>query len=231
VIRFHPDENMLLEYSAGTLDPALAIAVKAHLSMCTKCQASVKAYTDIGAQVFDTAERHDAYKQDEKESFKALMQHIRASEKSGIHVEQAKIDSPPKHKRKTADPLPEIVQRLLPSKKRLKWRRVSPSLKQANLSSGQDKYEVCLHKIRKGGKVAEHDHNGREATVVLRGAFSDENGTYKRGDFLLKEPGDTHRPTATQDQDCLCLSVCEAPVKLTGLLGKIINPFLPFHPN
>jgi putative transcriptional regulator len=229
VIRFHPDENLLLEYSAGTLDPGLAIAVKTHISMCPKCQSTVNKLNTIGAGLLDkaSAHEHEQLETDETASFSALMRHIRQTEENAIKFE-SKVEPPKVSSRGTQ--LPPIVEKLLPATS-LRWKRVSPSLKQANLETGQNRYEVCLHKIRKGGKVAEHDHRGTEITIVLRGAFSDEKGTYRRGDFLMRAPGDTHRPTATQDQDCLCLSVCEAPVKLTGLLGKIVNPFLPFRPS
>lgn len=226
MINFHPDDNLLVEFSAGTLDTGLAIAVKAHISMCPKCQENVRNLNHIGASLFHTAEQKSEVDNDSTR-FASLMQNIRKAEQNNaLHPKPAATEN---NGRPTDHALPKIVQRLLPEHN-LKWKRVSPSLKQANLESGQSQYEVCLHKIRKGGKVAEHDHRGREATVVLRGSFSDENGNYKQGDFLLKEPGQQHRPTAAQDQDCLCLSVCEAPVKLTGMLGKVLNPFLPFRP-
>ena len=87
-----------------------------------------------------------------------------------------------------------------------------------------------MQRICAGGTTPEHDHRGTEMTVVLEGSFSDEKGIYREGDFLLKEPGDVHQPVSARNQDCLCLSVQEAPVKLTGLWGKVLNPFIRLHP-
>ncbi|RYZ78888.1 MAG: transcriptional regulator, partial [Moraxellaceae bacterium] len=98
------------------------------------------------------------------------------------------------------------------------------------LVTGQNQYEVAFQRITSGGKVIEHDHRGLEVTLVLHGSFSDEGGVYNEGDFLVRNPGDVHRPTATQNQDCLCLSVTEAPVSVTGFFGKFINPFLTIKP-
>ena len=95
---------------------------------------------------------------------------------------------------------------------------------------GEKDYEVALHRIDAGGKAPEHDHRGREITVVLTGSFSDEDGVYQPGDFLVREPGDTHRPFAARNEDCICLSVLEAPIKLTGI-KRILNPFLSFTPS
>lgn len=86
------------------------------------------------------------------------------------------------------------------------------------------------HHIRAGGKVLAHGHAGSEITVVLHGSFSDQDGRYAQGDFLVRGPGDEHRPVAAADSDCLCLAVLDAPIRLGGLLGRLANPFLRIHP-
>jgi putative transcriptional regulator len=125
--------------------------------------------------------------------------------------------------------LPEFVQRFLPDEE-LDWRRLSPSLKVAPISVGEEVYELALHRIDAGGKAPEHDHLGKEITVVLTGSFSDEDGVYQAGDFLVRHPGDTHRPFAARNQECICLSVLEAPIRLTGI-KRVLNPFLSFTPS
>jgi len=65
---------------------------------------------------------------------------------------------------------------------------------------------------------------------VLRGSFSDADGRYQEGDFLVRGPDDEHRPVAAADGDCLCLAVMDAPIRLGGLLGRLANPFLRIHP-
>jgi putative transcriptional regulator len=125
--------------------------------------------------------------------------------------------------------LPSFVQGLLPEGN-LDWRRLSPSLKVAPISVGEKDYELALHRIDAGGRAPEHDHYGREITVVLTGSFSDEDGIYQPGDFLVREEGNKHRPFAARNEDCICLSVLEAPIKLTGL-KSVFNPFLRFTPS
>ena len=63
-------------------------------------------------------------------------------------------------------------------------------------------------------------------TLVLEGGFSDADGTYHQGDFLLREPSDVHSPTAVQSEDCICLAVLDAPLKFTGWKYRWMNPFL-----
>lgn len=224
MIHFHPTEDMLVEYAAGSLDQALAISIKAHIEMCPECREKVSRYNQLGATLMMNEEvEHADEAEGQQQSFADLMTRIKSTSAN----EQARFTPTAKPKNTT---LPAVLDALLPARSKLKWRRVSPSLKQANLATGQNQYEVCLHKISKGGKVAHHDHRGLEVTLVLSGAFSDENGTYKKGDFVVRQPGERHRPCATQNQDCLCLSVVAAPVKLTGFMGTLINPLLRFNP-
>jgi putative transcriptional regulator len=100
----------------------------------------------------------------------------------------------------------------------------------ARLQTGQKEFEVALHRIKAGGSVAKHDHGGTEITLVLDGSFSDENGIYHEGDFLVREAGETHRPLASRDAPCICLSVVAAPVRMTGTFTRLLNPFLAFKP-
>ena len=63
-------------------------------------------------------------------------------------------------------------------------------------------------------------------TLVLEGGFSDADGNYHEGDFLLRTPGEVHAPTALQSEDCICLAVLDAPLKFTDWKFRWMNPFL-----
>lgn len=128
-----------------------------------------------------------------------------------------------------AGQLPEYLHKFL-NRHELEWRSLSSALSVAAISVGETDYELALHRIDAGGKAPIHDHKGTELTVVLKGSFSDEDGIYHEGDFLVREPGDVHRPSATQDQACICLSVLSAAIKLTGI-KQILNPFMRFNPS
>jgi len=127
--------------------------------------------------------------------------------------------------------LPRALRSLVPTGvEELDWKRISASLRASRLGFGDPQREVALHHIRAGGKVLAHGHAGSEITVVLQGSFSDQDGRYAQGDFLVRGPGDEHRPVAAADSDCLCLAVLDAPIRLGGLLGRLANPFLRIHP-
>ena len=84
--------------------------------------------------------------------------------------------------------------------------------------------------IKGGGRAPEHNHRGDEITLALTGSFSDEDGIYHPGDFIVRKAGEIHRPFAAQHRECICLSVLEAPIQLTGV-KRIFSPFLSFSPS
>jgi len=230
MIKFHPDSNMLVEYANGALPWALCIGIKTHLQFCPTCKAQYDQLCTLGGVALADS-KTEAVAND---GFARLMARITGDQEIRVdHEASSPSKLEPKgepiasQKHKLGE-LPSVVNKLIPDD--FKWSKTSKTLKTGRLKAGQDEYEIAFHKITKGGQVVEHDHRGLEVTVVLQGSFSDENGVYHVGDFIVKQPGEVHRPTATKDQDCLCLSICEAPVKVTGLLGKFINPFLRVRP-
>lgn len=237
----HPDINLLIEYAAGSLETGPAIAISSHLHYCSYCRNEVNKLEQVGAALFGIAEQdiesvsssptdvtdvHGASSNDD--AFDQLMSKIDTQE---VAADEPLCPAPstPTTLPKRYAALPRSVKKMIASNP-IKWRRVTTNLRSASLVAGQDKYAVSLQKIRSGGQVPEHDHNASEMTVVLKGSFSDEDSVYQQGDFLLKHPGDKHQPMASSNEDCLCLSVEQAPVKLTGIVGKIINPFIRITP-
>jgi len=226
MINHHPDDNLLTEYASGSAATAISIVVCAHLQTCPQCRQRVEQLNNLGAAILKQSVAEPV----QQESFDQLMARIRNQSTPVVKASNSTETAPlyvndPMMKR-----LPKVIAKLLPRDGKVKWQSAGASLKMARLKTGQQDYEVCFQKISSGGKVFEHGHRGTEITLVLHGSFSDEDGIYSEGDFLVRTPGEVHRPTATQNEDCLCISVVEAPVKITGLFGKLINPFLPFRP-
>lgn len=228
----HPDKNLLVEFAAGTLAPAQAIAISAHLHYCVRCRNEVATLEAVGGALLSITPEQTPKNTDATPmpSFDDLMTRIDEQDKTTTTVKNNSASLNASNEATQAHPalhqkLPRAVSKMLRNKP-IQWKRVTAELKSSSLTAGQDQYAVSLQKIAAGGKVPEHDHRGSEMTVVLKGSFSDEDNAYQLGDFLLKNPGDIHRPMSASNEDCLCLAVEEAPVKLTGLLTRLLNPFL-----
>ncbi|MDA0978701.1 MAG: ChrR family anti-sigma-E factor [Proteobacteria bacterium] len=222
MIKRHPEPDLLVEYTSGTLQLAPCISVTAHLQYCDKCSQAVESLKSLGGSMLETCEKSVV-------SDNLLDRVLDCIEQEG---DIPRAETP----RRTQDSLdafardlPEYVRDLLPAGA-LPWRSLTSSLRVAPVSVGEENYELALHRILAGGKAPEHDHRGMEITVVLKGSFSDEDGLYQPGDFIVRQPGDTHRPLAAKNEECICLSVLEAPIRLTGV-KRVLNPFLGFSPS
>ena len=215
----HPNPNLLVEYSSGSLPLAPSIAITAHLEFCSSCRSNLDSLQQIGGDLLTQAQATPV----SNGLLNSVLDQINnEAQHEGFTPTSAEIDA-------VGADLPPSVRRLLPEGD-LAWKLLSSSLKVATLSVGEDTYELALHRILAGGKAPKHNHRGQEITVVLTGTFSDEDGVYQPGDFVVRNPGDVHRPIAAQNQDCICLSVLAAPIQLLGL-KRLANPFLRFAPS
>ncbi len=109
----------------------------------------------------------------------------------------------------------------------LPWRWVMPGLKDYVFPAGAGG-TTRLMWVKGGVRMPAHTHEGMELTLVLQGSFSDQSGLYEPGDLQLADDSIDHRPVAERGESCLCLVVTEAPVRLTGLLGRHLNRFVRY---
>ncbi len=212
----HPNIDLLSEYATGGLTPAQNATISAHLHYCARCRDHVRSLEEIGGWMVEHSEKEPV----SDNLLDAVLARIDASAACPTETEPVAPD---------LAMLPRSVQKLVPGG-RADWRPLISSLEVAQIPCGETRFELSLHRIKAGGRSFQHDHKGLEITVVLRGSFSDGDGVYQEGDFIVREPGDVHMPIATQNEECVCLSACEAPIRLTGMLTRVLNPFLGFNP-
>ncbi|MCB1687449.1 MAG: ChrR family anti-sigma-E factor [Halioglobus sp.] len=208
---FHPDLELLTEYSAGSLPLAQAACVSIHVNQCQRCQRTAGQLCDLGASLFEALEPV-AVGDDQLNAVLAKLD----DEKP---LEYANPGSTSK--------TPALLQRLMRGDfSDLTWSNIGSALRISYLKTGDPQHEFALYHIRAGGRIPQHTHRGTEMTLILEGGFSDANGSYHKGDFLVRRPGDVHAPTALQSEDCICLAVLDAPLKFTDWKFRWMNPFL-----
>ena len=82
----------------------------------------------------------------------------------------------------------------------LDWRKGLSGVSLASTATPGGKFM----KLEPGQAAPMHGHSSLEATVVIRGRFSDGHAEYGRGDLVLGEPGMRHKPQAVGNQPCIC---------------------------
>lgn len=227
----HPDDLTLLEYSAGSLGLAQALAVSVHLGFCLQCQSQLRKLNalggillsetgpaSVGANDDQIPEQSDVQTKELDEGFDSLMARI------GSEKPEARKPS-----ETTANRYHNPLEKYLPSAMDdLNWQQQTREIAKFDLTNIVDmgSARVALQKIKAGAKVPVHTHRGNELTVVLKGGFSDELGVYHAGDYIARDPSHHHSPTALQNEDCICLTVLDAPMRFTGPLMRWLNPLL-----
>ncbi|MEQ1780348.1 MAG: cupin domain-containing protein [Hyphomonadaceae bacterium] len=76
-----------------------------------------------------------------------------------------------------------------------------------------------LLRLDPGERAPGHSHGRRDVTVVLQGAFADEEGVYQKGDLAFAMPGLRHQPRAVGVEPCVCMVATERGRPIRGLLG------------
>ncbi len=228
MISYHPDSRFLTDFASANLPMAQAMCVSAHLEFCGKCRAHVHQLKEIGGHLLSQIPPVAV----EAGSFEQLMSKIASPQPlptaPSAQAHNALTSIAPKSGKETY--LPRSVRRLSNgSLQNLGWAQFGKALRIAPLPIAGETLETSIYDIKAGGQMPEHEHRGEEITVLLKGSFSDADGTYSRGDFVVRNAGEAHQPTATQDTDCICLVCLERPVRPRGWFYRLLEPYIQYR--
>jgi putative transcriptional regulator len=219
-IKFHPGLSLLEQFSEGTLNADVALAVAAHVDLCPHCQQlNNDITTDLAGQLAAQTVKAD------NTDWSAMLANIIAQpqqEKPAPLAQQTAAQPIVVNQREFT--LPRALQRLAASHG--KWLHLG-GIATAKLPTASA-HHVSLLYISKDTEVPLHTHRGLEMTLILAGKIVDENGSYHAGDLLINSPDDTHTPRTLPDEDCLCLSVLSAPLQFKKGLTRLLNPLQQF---
>lgn len=206
-------DELLFAYAAGKLDPAVGCVVGTHLALSDANRAAYARYEALGGVLLEGLAPEPVAPR----AFDRLMAAI---DEAPIMVD----DVTPRHC--LDDDIPEPLAHLINGRiDELPWGRFGP-VSEITLDVPSDGYKLSLLRLRAGRAVPKHTHEGQELTVVLRGGFADGVGHYRRGDLSIADGLIDHQPVADDDEDCYALAVTDAPLRLTGLVGRLFNPLL-----
>lgn len=212
-----PPDELLLDYASGALPEPVALAVATHASLCEDSRRRIEAMEAAGGDLLDGVEP-------EPMGGHALERALAAIELAAEDDAETALPSFDTETRALVPaPLRHYVGRNLAD---VEWRKLSRVVEAAVIPSRLSDFQIRLLRVQAGHPVPAHTHRGMEITVTLQGGYFDGYANYARGDFQLADPSLEHRPWADPDEDCLCLAVLGAPIRLTGFLGRLIDPFV-----
>lgn len=201
-----------MAYSAGSLPEAFNLMVAAHVSLCDTCRAELESYDSIGGAVLEDSD--EVIAQMDGDSLNATLAKIMDVEPESARPIRAQGVFP--------GPLQDYVGGDLSD---VKWKKIGMGVRQAILKTSPDATARLLY-IPAGTAMPDHGHRGMELTMVLQGAFQDDDEYFSRGDVEVADSDLHHTPVADIHEDCVCLAVTDAPLKFSGLIPKLAQPFL-----
>ena len=211
MVKHHPDTNTLLEFAASSLPAAQSVVVSTHLQFCSECRQRLAHLESLGATMFENAEPVDI----NPSVFDNVLARL-----DEVEEDRAANDA-------TASTLSWTVKQIRKGNlDQLQWKKVTRSLRIADLGEIDGAAEFSLYHIAEGVRIPQHNHSGTEMTLVRQGGFRDEGGSYHAGDFITREAGDIHAPTALSGGDCICLAVLESPLRFTSWHHRWLSPLL-----
>jgi putative transcriptional regulator len=216
MINHHPPFEMLFDYASGMLTEGIALAVATHAALCPACRPVVEQIEAVGGVLLEEIEPEPV----SEDLLAAVLD---------------KLDEPEVRPTSASDVLDEATRELIPrplqgylgrSLRDLAWRSVGRMFQEVRLPVASKGVRVSLIRLGPGSLLPKHSHRGHEYTVVLAGGYKDAGKQFARGDFDVKETTGLHQPVADEDGECIGLVVLDAPVRLTGAVGHLVNPFL-----
>lgn len=212
---YHPGPELLMDYASGALSEPVALLVASHVSLCRECQGEVARLDALGGALLESLDG-DPLGEDAMDRALARLEVPASLEApSSLAAPAAAAD------RRVPRPLRDYLGGGLDS---LVW-KTRGGVSEAALLPAFPGVKTRLLRIKAGTALPQHTHEGQEYTLLLEGGFSDASGHYLRGDVAVADESVDHRPVADEGEDCLCLAVTDAPLRLTGPLGRYLNFF------
>ncbi|WP_224816301.1 ChrR family anti-sigma-E factor [Hasllibacter sp. MH4015] len=208
-IKHHVPDDLLMGYATGALPQAFDLVVATHVSLNDDARARLESFEAIGGAVLEELEQAEIA-EDSLERTMAL-----------IGGKPPTPRNPPK-----PGTFPAPLQNAVGGdEEAVRWRYIGRGVRQCVVHSDEHGTARLL-RIPAGGSMPAHSHNGTEMTLVLKGAFRDEDGIFARGDLEVADDQVNHTPVAEPGEDCICLIATDARLKFQGLLPRIAQPFI-----
>lgn len=213
----HLNDEMLLDYAAGSLDEASSILVTSHLTLCPTCRKRLRSLEAVGGMLLEdinAAAVSDG-------ALNAVM--ARLDEPEEAYSAEAKTGYASNGSAVLPAPLRKYLGGDLDD---IRWEKKGGGVAMANIKTSSDGPNVFMLKVDPNRAVPQHTHEGNEFVMVLTGGYTDGAGHFVRGDVEVSDQSVVHQPVADAGEPCVILAVTDGPIRFTGPFGKILGLFV-----
>ena len=210
-IRHHPSDETLAAYAGGALDIARRLVVASHLEHCGACRKFVRAAEAVAGVMMEDLPPANMSPDALARTLARLEVRHDAGAPAGLAPAPGEAGLPA----------------CLRGYDLGAWRWVGPGVHMRSIllpPSGETR--LFLLKGAPGTHLPQHSHSGTELTSILAGSYHHEAGDFLAGDFEEADENVEHRPIVGSDQPCICLVALDGRLKLSGVIGALLNPFV-----
>lgn len=213
-------DTLLMRYAAGVLPPYESMLMAAYLTVSAGARQRMAAFEAAGGQMIETVDPVSVT-QTCLNNILALTQPAASpcSEATPCPDAEAGEDCT----------IPRLLRQLVSAhcpQQKLDWEHLAPGIAKIDITlcrSEPKTRRLRLLRLAPHQATPVHHHQGVEITLVLEGSFSDETGSYRRGDLVIvSDPHLHHGPRAMAD-GCLCLALTEAPLRFNNMFFQLFN--------
>lgn len=231
MIKHHPKFELIQAFVNGDLPASLSAGIAIHADMCPKCKQQIMQLTDEIAETsfentIDNNVEFTAFDSAEISSnsditpmnFDEMLNEITQSDE--LFKAEPSVMKNISFKNKSYT-LPSALNNMA-----IGNTLHLGKLSRARIQLNESEVHTSLLQIQPGGGVPQHTHKGFELTLLLDGSFSDEEGEYVEGDFIMRDSSHKHQPVS--EQGCLCYTVANDALHFTQGINKLLNPIGTF---
>nr|WP_211113354.1 ChrR family anti-sigma-E factor [Azospirillum endophyticum] len=198
----HPDDRHLFGYASGQERAGKSLLVATHLAYCPDCRRRVASFEALCGNWFEELPCPD---HDGLDGLLDRMDGLLAG--SPMPAEVAR----PRQAAATGERLvPEPLRGWLPEAIDTptddgRWQEISKGVWLSGWERTLSGTTIRLLRMASDAPVPAHRHTADELLLVLRGAFSDEYGSYSVGDVAHYVAATDHHARGASEEDCICL--------------------------
>lgn len=208
-ISSHPSGELLIDHVRGRLPLAPGLTVAAHTELCSACRRTSGILEDMAGQALAGLPEVPL----SPDALQSVLARLRTEVRSPApraRIERMDVDVP------TAAAAIGFEN----------WRWLAPGINVADSKAASEEgWRTFLLRVRPGGALPAHGHDGDELVCVLQGGFTDGERWFWEGDFAEARGDEPHRLIAADGQPCICLVSTQAPLKWRGWT-RFLQPFI-----
>lgn len=221
----HLPDALLAEYASGAGDPADAIMVACHATLCPRCRGELEVLESLGGAIVRRGPARPASV--ELEDFIAGIV-ARATDEAAAEGTAPRRPDASTESRAEAAVLPAPLRALVGPLGEVRWTKPLPGLEVLPIEVEGSRRAVRLVRVKPGARIGLHDHRGQELDLVLAGGLTDRTrgGQFERGDIQAAEPGVRHALKTLPGEPCLVLTVNDGPLMPRSLWARFVYGWL-----